>query len=156
MDIIIGTTADEGANDTVSFWKHNLLSTVYALGHRRAENGHKPVYVYVFDQQQPGEDHPGVPHSCDNRYQFGTLDGSWRPYTDEDWALSRQMQAYWANFARTGDPNGEGLARWEIFDKDSQVMRLAGSGCGTTNYNDNAYLINSEKDILAQYADETR
>ena len=156
VDIIIGTTADEGTNDAVTFWKHNLLSTVYALGHLRAENGHKPVYVYVFDQQQPVEAHPGVPHSCDNRYQFGTLDGSWRPYTDEDWALSRQMQAYWANFARTGDPNGEGLARWEIFGEDSQVMRLAGSGCGMTNYNDNAYLINSEKDILAQYADETR
>ena len=49
-------------------------------------------------------------HSDDIEYVFGTLDtrpgAVWRP---EDRKLSEQMMSYWTNFARTGDPNGEGL-----------------------------------------------
>ena len=71
------------------------------------KNGKKPVYMYVFDREQPGDD-VGVPHSCDNRYQFGSLDGSWRPYEECDRQLSEKMQRYWANFAKTGDPNRDG------------------------------------------------
>ena len=109
------------------------------------------MYTYVFDQQQPGEDHPGVPHSCDNRYQFGTLDGSWRPYTQEDWELSRTMQRYWANFAKTGNPNGPDLPLWEPFDNNRRVLRLSGQGSGMTDYNTNIPLLEAEAQMIAQY-----
>lgn len=151
VDIIIGCTSDEGANDAPSRWHYNTLASVYALGYFRQLRGKKPVYTYVFDQQQPGEDHPGVPHSCDNRYQFGTLDGSWRPYTQEDWALSRTMQRYWANFAKTGNPNGPDLPLWEPFDNDCRVLRLSGQGCGMTDYNTNTALLEAEAQMIAQY-----
>jgi para-nitrobenzyl esterase len=32
--------------------------------------------------------------------------------TMKDWRVSEVMSRYWVNFARTGDPNGEGLPRW--------------------------------------------
>ena len=44
------------------------------------------------------------------------------------------MLRYWANFARTGDPNGDGLAVWATTSDDRCAMRLAGEGCGMRDY----------------------
>ena len=97
------------------------------------DRGKKPAYHYVFDCPQPGDD-AGTPHSCDNRYQFGTLDGCWRPYGEKDWELSAAMRKYWANFARTGDPNGEGLPRWEPYDARGLSLCLCREGCAMKDY----------------------
>ena len=42
-----------------------------------------------------------------------------------DRRLTDAMQRYWINFARTGDPNGAGLAEWPAYvPGDPQVMEL--------------------------------
>ena len=38
--------------------------------------------------------------------------------------LSRTMQAYWVNFAKTGDPNGPGLPAWQRFEPDDQRLQV--------------------------------
>ncbi|MBQ2684878.1 MAG: carboxylesterase family protein [Erysipelotrichaceae bacterium] len=135
IDIIIGCTIDEGANEKKPMFGSNLVSQSMALGIRQSENGRKPVYMYVFARQQPGDD-AGVPHSCDNRYQFGTLDGSWRPYDEDDWKLSETMQKYWAQFARTGDPNQPGLPEWKPFTAEERLaMRLDAGECAMHDFN---------------------
>ncbi len=133
VDIIIGCTVDEGANDKPPMFGTPMLPQVQELAEVQLRNGKKPVYAYVFDRPQPGDD-VGTPHSCDNRYQFGTLDGCWRPYTEDDWSLSAQMTKYWANFAKTGNPNGEGLAVWEPYTEPGYEMKLCVEGCTMHHY----------------------
>lgn len=133
VDVIIGCTADEGANEKPPMFGSNTFAQARAFAKCQYLNNHKRSFVYVFDRKQPGDD-AGVPHSCDNRYQFGTLDGSWRPYTEEDRKLSEQMQKYWANFAKTGDPNGEDLPEWKSFDENGLVMKLCTEGPHMEDY----------------------
>ncbi len=46
-------------------------------------------------------------------------------YTDEDRKLSETMAAYWTNFAKKGNPNGEGLPPWLAFnEREATVMYL--------------------------------
>ena len=77
----------------------------------RVASAGRPVFVYRFGRARPGGHGLGAYHGAEIPYVFGTAD-SWLPGTDEDDALARQMQAYWVNFARTGDPNGPGLPLW--------------------------------------------
>ncbi len=47
----------------------------------------------------------GAYHTAELPYLFGVADMP-APLDAEQQRLSRQMIAYWANFVRTGDPNG--------------------------------------------------
>ena len=80
-------------------------------------------YAYCFARQLPG-DEKGAFHSADLWYWFGTLENCWRPFTDGDYALSDTMVEYLTNFAKTGDPNGEGLPVWETAQSSGQGLWL--------------------------------
>ena len=44
--------------------------------------------------------------------------------TEEEELLKRMMMKYWANFARNGNPNSEGLPSWPVLDHDEQYLQL--------------------------------
>jgi para-nitrobenzyl esterase len=82
----------------------------------QAATGNTPVYRYRFDLSLPSATNKeglGAYHSAEIEYVFGTLDSkAGIPWRAEDRELSAAMQNYWVNFARSGNPNGEGLAEW--------------------------------------------
>ena len=63
---------------------------------------------------------PGAVHSADIEYAMGTLDtNEYYDWQDEDYALSMLFLSYYANFCKTGNPNGEGLPQWTAITKDN-------------------------------------
>jgi para-nitrobenzyl esterase len=48
-------------------------------------------------------------------YVFDHLNQAPWPWIQRDRALSQDMPRYWSNFAKSGDPNGPGLAPWPAF-----------------------------------------
>ncbi len=81
-----------------------------------------PVYEYYFSKTNNILSNY---HAGELPYAYGNL---WRHpglYDDEDYKLSEIMQKYWANFVKTGDPNGEGLPYWPKVDADNkQLLQL--------------------------------
>lgn len=86
----------------------------------------------------------GAVHSADIEYAMGTLSTNrvydWQP---EDYRVSDQFINYYANFIKTGNPNGLGLANWtsitgkehptqlfidvnsyEVYDRDFELRNL--------------------------------
>ncbi len=73
-----------------------------------AENAaHFATYQYEFTA---GPAATGVPHSGELQYVFGRR--GVKESADPDPRRTSEVQGYWVNFARTGDPNGGGLPPW--------------------------------------------
>jgi para-nitrobenzyl esterase len=110
------------------------------------------VYFYIFGRvlpSMPGQKYKEIPrekigafHGDEVPYVFGNLDrvsaaldmaprkGRWEPC---DYALSNVMLQYWANFVKTGNPDGRDLPVWPryesrkgnnlmYFDHDAQAV----------------------------------
>ncbi|MBE6261148.1 MAG: carboxylesterase family protein [Prevotella sp.] len=63
---------------------------------------------------------PGAVHSADIEYAMGTLDtNEYYDWQQEDYDISKLFLTYYANFCKTGNPNGEGLPKWTVITKDN-------------------------------------
>ena len=86
-----------------------------------------PVYRYHYMHPRPEEKKaqqpqiaPGAVHSADIEYAMGTLDtNEYYDWQDEDYAISKLFLTYYANFCKTGNPNGEGLPQWTAITKEN-------------------------------------
>ncbi|MDR2802463.1 MAG: carboxylesterase family protein, partial [Prevotellaceae bacterium] len=87
----------------------------YAWAKLQTETGKSKAYLYYFKRVPPGEPDYGAFHSAEFGYALHTLSKWERPFTDTDYRLEEIMSSYWVNFAKTGNPNGEGLPAWPVF-----------------------------------------
>jgi para-nitrobenzyl esterase len=86
-----------------------------------------PAYVYLFSyvtasmrERSPN----GAPHGSEIPYVFNNLDARWgaTTATPEDQEVARMMNTYWANFARTGNPNGQALPEWPPYTPEKDEL----------------------------------
>jgi para-nitrobenzyl esterase len=103
---------------------------VAALANAEIASG-LPFYYYNFDAEIPGPDNPGAFHSVDLWFFFETLAKCWRPFVGKHYDLARQMCNYWANFIKSGDPNGLDatgveMPRWKPYTKGEPFGMLFG------------------------------
>jgi len=133
---------EEFAKQRVVVVTFNYPMWKWALMQRQAG---LPVYYYLFGRTlpaTPGQMYKGIPrsqigafHGDEVTYVFGTLDrgsgtldGSDRKarWEKTDRELSAAMLRYWANFVKTGDPNGAGLPVWARYEAkaNNPLMRF--------------------------------
>jgi para-nitrobenzyl esterase len=97
-----------------------------------AANG-DPAYIFLFSY---------VPASMKERMKFGPGHGTDISFAfnnlrtpngatvaTEDKEVARMMNAYWINFAKTGNPNGKGLPDWPVYSPEkNQILDIQSDG----------------------------
>lgn len=92
----------------------------------------QPVFYYYYARPRPklradpnAPIPPGAVHSAEIEYAMGNLaTNEVFAWTDNDYKVSRLMQEYFANFIKTGNPNGEGLLNWPAYHSEATFPRL--------------------------------
>ncbi|XP_031196984.1 acylcarnitine hydrolase-like isoform X2 [Mastomys coucha] len=91
---------------------------------------HAPVYFYEFQHRSSflkyfRPSHVKADHGDELYLIFGSFFwGTKFDFTAEEKVLSRKMMKYWANFARHGNPNSEGLPYWPVSNQDELYLQL--------------------------------
>lgn len=125
----------------------------WLFGYLHAKTSGQPVYRYCFTRPRPemrnkdlvaglaggvqkkgdgdvmtipqNDVFKGAVHSADIEYAMGTLPTNrvydWQP---DDYRVSDQFINYYANFIKTGNPNGLGLANWTSITGKEQPTQL--------------------------------
>lgn len=100
------------------------------LARLHAANGH-PTFLYRFDVVSSGmnEPHAGATHASERQYVFDTLSASPWATDDRDQRAANLMSGYWLQFAREGNPNGEGRLRWpDLRPEPDQLLEFTNDG----------------------------
>jgi len=115
-------TARDLARDAAFGWQ------TWAWARLQVQTGKSKVFYYHFDQHPEFPEGSsrfgyGSPHGADVAYVFEHLNSKSPQTTKTDLEISDAMSTYWVNFAKRGDPNGEGVPAWPAFsDSHPQVM----------------------------------
>lgn len=93
----------------------------------------EPVYIYHFGYvpaAMQGRARYGAGHGSEVSYVFGNRTGrDGAPVDPKDKEIAIMMNTYWANFAKTGDPNGEGLPEWPVYNtQNDEILDIQPDG----------------------------
>jgi len=109
VPVMIGaTSADIGGKTGY------MVAGARSLAGTLADHG-VPVYAYRFSYVTEANEKPGAGagHATDIPFFFGTVAVKYgQQATARDLDVGKTMSAYMVNFAKRGDPNGDGLPTW--------------------------------------------
>jgi para-nitrobenzyl esterase len=114
-------TARDLARDAAFGWQTWIWARL------QSKMGKSKAFYYYFDQHpdypadSPQADR-GSPHGQDVAYVFQHLNTSNPQITKTDIEISEAMATYWTNFAKTGDPSGNGVPVWPAFSDANPVV----------------------------------
>ena len=127
---------------------HDVYRDINFAGHRtwaklQSTTGKAPAYIYIFSHIPP---HPatngnnpaaavGAVHFSEMIYVFDNLRMKDYPWTDLDRKVADTLASYWVNFARTGSPNGPGLAEWPVYSPKDEYWMNIGDKSGMERFN---------------------
>ena len=115
-------SAEDIASDVIINWP------AWKWADLQASSGKTKTYVYLFGKTPPKESHLKVAtHAVEIPYAFDNLKAHKYSWDPTDIRLAHIMSTYYANFAKTGDPNGLGLPPWPVYHPaDPQRMVFDG------------------------------
>ena len=108
-----------------TMWVDLYSSVYFTHGHyclsRQAIAAKEPVWEYLFAKTNG---RLSAWHSGEEVYCYNNIPADSKLYNESDRALADLFSDYFANFIRSGDPNGEGLPAWEESRDGTNVMLL--------------------------------
>jgi para-nitrobenzyl esterase len=128
---------DEATNSSQRQFADEMFWHMRLFANAQAKHG-KKAWLYYFTHEPPtapGTRNLRATHTAEIPYVFNNLKAP-RVYPDAsspelasasatDRQLAETVSSYWVNFARTGDPNGKGIAPWPAFrDVNGRAMIL--------------------------------
>ncbi|MBI1177353.1 carboxylesterase family protein [bacterium] len=119
----------------------------YTWANATAQQGAGQVYVYRFTRKVPGTGEYakyGAFHTGEVPYAYDNLKFVDRPWQPVDHELAKKMSSYWANFIKTGNPNGDELTDWPAYESATKNVMILGATVEAKPLPDRAAL-----DILA-------
>jgi para-nitrobenzyl esterase len=65
----------------------------------------------------------GAPHATEIPFVFDTVEARYgEKAVPSDQSIAEAANTYWANFAKTGNPNGGALPQWPAYEADTDLL----------------------------------
>jgi para-nitrobenzyl esterase len=115
---IFSANTDEEAQESQG--RLTLLNFASFPAHLLAGYNNQPTFLYQvahMPTDKPGFPNYGAFHTSEVPYALHTLHLWQRPWQQHDYDVQQLMSSYWVQFIKTGNPNGNGLPEWKLYNK---------------------------------------
>jgi para-nitrobenzyl esterase len=125
LKLFPGSTNEEVAS---SLKKAGLMRFAAMPAYLWAGFNKNKAFLYEFTHipaDKPGFPNYGAFHTSEVPFALHTLHLWDRPWREVDFKVENEMNSYWVNFIREGNPNGKDLPEWKPYEKaDGNIMEI--------------------------------